>query len=175
MRLREGHVLADRAIEQKRFLQHDAELRAVGAELHGRQVDAVHQDGAARRDVKGGNQADDGGFSRSGRADECGYGSRLGDEADVVQYFLGRFIGKADMFDFQETVDAMHRYGAAGGFVFRLLVEDFARALEAGDGFRDLRADGNDLKNRRDEKRQEGAVGKPLAGSHGSGKHLAAA
>src|SRR5881628_1854757 len=35
------------AQKQKRFLQHDAELRAVGAELHGRQVDAVHQDGAA--------------------------------------------------------------------------------------------------------------------------------
>src|SRR2546430_13708981 len=60
-------LFRSRAIEQKRFLQHDAELRAVGAELHGRQVDAVHQDGAARRDVKGGNQADDGGFSRSGR------------------------------------------------------------------------------------------------------------
>ena len=26
----EGHVLADRAIEQERFLQHHAELRAVG-------------------------------------------------------------------------------------------------------------------------------------------------
>src|SRR6516225_8476708 len=125
--------------------------------------------------IKGRNQADDGGFSRSGRADECGYGSRLGDEADVVQYLLRRFIRKADMLDFQETVDAMHRYGAAGCFVFRLFVEDFARAFEPGDGFGDLRADGNDLKNRRDEKRQEGAVGKPLPGSHGSGKHLAAA
>ena len=40
---REGDVLADRAVEQERLLQHHAELRAVGVEAHGREVDAVDE------------------------------------------------------------------------------------------------------------------------------------
>ena len=74
-----------------------------------------------------------------------------------------------------EAVHAVHGDAAALGFVFHFFVEDFARALEAGDGFGDLRADGDDLKNGGDQECQESAVGKPLAGSHGAGKHFVAA
>ena len=133
-------------------MQHHAELRAEGAEFYGGQVHVVHQQFSARRNVKGGNQANDGGFSRAGRADERGHCPRFGNEADVVQHLLPLFIREADMHRLDQTFDAVQSHGSARGFVFRLLVENFARALEAGDGFGDLRADSHNLKNGCDEK-----------------------
>ena len=35
----ERHVFANRAVEEKRFLQHHAELRAIGIQLHGGKID----------------------------------------------------------------------------------------------------------------------------------------
>src|SRR5205085_4742887 len=137
---------------QKSFLQHDAKLRAVGAQLHGRKVHAIDEHFSAARRIEGGDQADDGGFSRAGRADQRGHGPGLGGEADVVQHFLVLFVREADVLRFDAAVDAVYRGAAAGSFVFRLFVEDFTRAFEAGDGFGDLRADGYDLENGRDEK-----------------------
>ena len=63
----EGDVLADRAVKQKRLLQHHAELRAVGIQAHRRKVHAIHQDAAACRRVKRRNQSDDRGFPRARR------------------------------------------------------------------------------------------------------------
>ena len=43
VRPRERDVLANRAVEQKRVLQNHAELRAIGIQPHGGQIDAVDQ------------------------------------------------------------------------------------------------------------------------------------
>src|ERR1700734_3601736 len=42
----------NRAIEKKGFLQHDAQLPAVGIQGYLRQVDAIHQHAPARRHIK---------------------------------------------------------------------------------------------------------------------------
>src|SRR5208337_85448 len=39
-----GDVFANGAVEQKRLLQHHAQLRAIGAEANSRKVGAIHQD-----------------------------------------------------------------------------------------------------------------------------------
>jgi hypothetical protein len=65
----EGDVLANVSVEKKSFLQDDAELGAVGIELRFGEVDAVDEDAAGGRNVKGGDQADDGGLPCSGWAD----------------------------------------------------------------------------------------------------------
>ena len=39
----ERDIFADRAVEEKRVLQHHAELRAVGVQPHCGKIDAVHQ------------------------------------------------------------------------------------------------------------------------------------
>ena len=39
----ERHVLANGSVEQKRFLQHHAELRAIGIQADGGKIDAIHQ------------------------------------------------------------------------------------------------------------------------------------
>ena len=70
-------VLADGAVEEERLLQHDAELRAVGVEAHGREVHAVHQDAARRRRVERGDQADDRGLARARRAHQRRHRARL--------------------------------------------------------------------------------------------------
>ena len=60
---REHDVLADGAVEEKRLLKHDAELRAVGVQVDMRKVDIIHQNAAPGRRVEGADQADDGGFA----------------------------------------------------------------------------------------------------------------
>ncbi len=59
LRMREHHILFDGAIEEKRFLQHHAQLRAIAVQPHGRQIDAIHQHPSRVRLVKRAHQADD--------------------------------------------------------------------------------------------------------------------
>ena len=67
----EGDVLANAAVEKKRFLQDDAELGAVGIELDLGKIDAVDQNAAGSRNVEGGDKSDDGGLPCSGRTDQA--------------------------------------------------------------------------------------------------------
>ena len=46
---RKHDVLANRSVEEKRFLQHHAQLRAISVQVHRREIDAVDQHLAARR------------------------------------------------------------------------------------------------------------------------------
>ena len=59
----ERHVLPNGSIEQERFLQDDAELRAIGVQADGGKIDAIHQHGSRLRPVKRGDQTDDGGLA----------------------------------------------------------------------------------------------------------------
>ena len=49
MRPGESDVLPNGSVEQKRFLQHHAELRAIGVQADGGKIHAVHQDGSRFR------------------------------------------------------------------------------------------------------------------------------
>ena len=86
MRPGERDVLPNGPVEQKRFLQHHAELRAVGVQADGGEIHAVHQDGSRFRCVKRSDQADDGRLAGAGRAHQRGHRARLGAERNVVQH-----------------------------------------------------------------------------------------
>ena len=65
VRTREGDVFADGAVEEERILQDDADLRPVGIEPRGREVNPIDADAARRGDVESGNEPDDGRFARA--------------------------------------------------------------------------------------------------------------
>src|SRR5260370_10275340 len=81
---------SDGSIEKKSFLQDDAELRAIGIQLHGCQVSPINQHSADRRRVRCRDQAEEGRFSSARRAAEIGYGSLLRADTNVPQNLLTR-------------------------------------------------------------------------------------
>src|SRR5208337_3004551 len=58
---REHDVFADGAVEEKRLLQHYAQLRAEGVQVYGYQIHTINQHPARGWRVEGAKQADDGG------------------------------------------------------------------------------------------------------------------
>ena len=60
---REQDVLADGAVEEKRLLQHYAQLRAEGVQVDRGQIHIINQHPARRRRVEGAEQTDDGGLA----------------------------------------------------------------------------------------------------------------
>src|SRR6185437_4160569 len=82
-RAAERDVFADRAIEEKRFLQDDAKLRAIRVELDGGEIRAIHEDAAARWRIERGDQADNRGFARAGRAHQRRHLAGFGFERHV--------------------------------------------------------------------------------------------
>src|SRR5262245_411055 len=172
IRPRERHVLADRSVEEKSVLQHDSELRAVAAQLHGREVYSIHEDAPTRRFVERCDQTYDGGLPCSGWPDESGHSSRLRIETYAEQNLLAGVIGKIDIVENQFTVDSIDVDRAARIFVFCFFVEDFTRAFEAGDRFRQLRANRNNLKYWSHEHGQKRHVTDERAGSHVPGSDL---
>ena len=115
----EGDVFADGAVEEKGFLQDDAELGAVAESS--RTVERSTPSTRTRPvagDVEGGDQADDGGFAGAGRADQRGDGAGLRVEADVVEDVLAGFVGEADVFEDNLAVDAVR--GRRCGWGLRL-------------------------------------------------------
>ena len=67
---READVVGDRAREQERVLQHDAELAAVRAQVELAQVDAVGQDRALERVVEAGDELGERRLAAARLADE---------------------------------------------------------------------------------------------------------
>ena len=105
-------------------------------------------------------------FPAPDEPDQRGHRARRRCKNYVVQHFLARVVRETDVFHRHVSFDAVQRDGAAGGFVFLFVVQDFARALQPGDRFGDLRADRHDLKHRRDQQHQERVERQPLAGCH---------
>jgi len=77
-----------------------------------------------------------------------------------VQNFLPRIVGEAHVLHLDQPVHAIELHSPSRLIIFRLFVQNFARALETRDGLCDLRADGHDLKDRRHEKAQKDIEGK---------------
>jgi len=71
-------------------------------------------------------------------------------ETDVVQNFLPRIVGEAHVFHLYAPVHAMS-FTVRPGPHPPASRSNFARTLEAGNGLGDLRADGHDLKDRRNQ------------------------
>ena len=127
------------------------------------QVSIVDQHAAGGRGVEGAEQADDGGFSGARRAHEGGDGSRLRLEADAVQNGLVGVVSEFDIVKAHRAVDGGHRNGAAWALVLFQFGHEFVGAVEAGKGLGQLRADGDDLKDRRGHEDQEHVVAQVVA------------
>ncbi len=79
------------------------------------------------------------------------------------KHFLARVVRKAHVFHSTWPLMRPSVTVRPGGFVFLFLVQNFARALESGNRFRNLRADGHDLKDRSDQQAQENVERKKLS------------
>ena len=107
---RKHHILADGAIEQKRILEHHAELGAKCVQVNVRKVHTVHQHPTLGRSVESANEADDCGFARARGANQGDDRSRLGHKADAVQNRLfeaGESLSElgADVHDLEDRRD----------------------------------------------------------------------
>ena len=82
-------VAADRAAEQERILQHDAEAAAQIGEVHLFHVDAIDADCAFLHVVKAQQQRDQRGLARAGVADHGDGFPGLDGEGDIAQHPVG--------------------------------------------------------------------------------------
>ena len=90
-----------------------------------------------------------------------------------MEDFLVGLVGEADVVEADVAAD-VGEGGLAGGFgVFLGLGEDLGGAVEAGEGFGELGADGDELSDGGDHEREEHHVGDVAAGGEGSGDDLA--
>ncbi len=160
---REGDVFFDGAVEQERVLQHHAQLRAVAVQAHCREVHAIDEDSSFGGDVESRDQADDGGFAGARGAHQRGDGARLRVETDVEQHLLAGFVGEADVFENHFALDGAERHGAVRVFVLGAFLQNFVRAVEPRERFRNLRADADDAEYRRHQERQQRGEGEEPA------------
>src|SRR5206468_12238769 len=76
------------------------------------------------------------------------------------------------VFHLYEPVYTIELHSPARLIIFQFFIQDFASALETGDSFRDLRADGNNLKNRRHKQAQKDVERKKRTERHRARKNL---
>src|SRR5216683_4421589 len=172
IRPREGNIFANRTVEKKSVLQHNTKLRAIAPQLDGGEIHSIDQDAATFRFVESGDEPDDGGLPCTGRADQSSDRTGQRDKINVEENLLTGFVGKIHIFENDFTGDAVNDPVAGVILIFDFFVQDFTRALQAGDGFGKLRADGNNLENGSDEHRQECHVADQGAGRHVTGSDL---
>src|ERR1017187_2459312 len=97
--------------------------------------------------MEGGDEADDGGFAGARRSHEGGGGAGFGSEADVVQDGLAGVVLEGHVVEGDVALEGIDLADALGIFVLGALGEDFLGAIESGEGFCQLRADGNHLEH----------------------------
>src|SRR5262249_17473966 len=146
---RESHVLADGAIEQKRVLQHHAELRAEGIEAHLREIRSIHTDHALQWHIESRDQADNGGLSRARWPDKRRNSARTRCERDIHQHWFPGVVREANMIESHLAANDAERSGAMRVFVLGPFAQYLTCALEAGERFGDLRPYGHHLEHRR--------------------------
>ena len=102
--LREADVRRDRAAEEERILQDDAELAAVRAQLHFAEVDAVDAHRALVGVVEAADEARERRLAAAGLADEGETAARRHVDVDAVQHRL-RAVGEDDVVDLEIALD----------------------------------------------------------------------
>ena len=107
----EADVLLDRAGEQERILQHDAEAAAQIVEIHVADVDAVDADRALLHVVEAQQQRDDRGLAGAGVADDGDGLAGFDGEGDVAENPVG-FVGACSDGPFEPA-------RGRAGFMFR--------------------------------------------------------
>src|SRR5271167_801952 len=113
--------------------------------------------------MKSGNQSDDGGFTRTGRADQRRHRAGWGAKGNVVQNGLLLLVGEGHVLEGHFAADFRERESSAGVLVLRSFVEDLTRSFQPGNRFCDLRSDANYLKQRSGKVAEEHGVSEETA------------
>ena len=107
-------IVADRAVEQNVFLQHDAQLAAQPRAVHHGEIDAVDEHPSALGDVEALDELGERALSRAGGADNANNLAGRNVETDVVQHLRPiDAIAKRDVLEHDVAADRRQR-GAAG-------------------------------------------------------------
>ena len=154
-RLAERDVLADRAVEQKVVLHHDANVRAVVAQAQGRDVLTVDQHAAALRMVERHHEADQRALSPAARSDERGGRAGVGGERDVLEHRHVRNVLEGHVVELDPALDVGDGVLAGVGVIFSRHRANLGDAIESGERFAHLRADRCDLHERRGHQSDE--------------------
>jgi hypothetical protein len=131
-------VFGERAAEDGAVGGHDADGRADGGGVGGRQGLTVEEDLAGRGRPELQQQVGGGGLSGAGGSDESGNLAGLESEVDAAEDVAARHIGEADLAEFDGARGGCHRL--ALGFE-RTFVEEADGAVQGGDVV--LQTDGN--------------------------------
>ncbi len=108
--------------------------------------------------VEGADERDDGGFAGAGGADESGDGAGFGLEADAVEDGLAGLVGEGDVVEGDVAVDGGMMTVRVGSLSSSRFVENLGGAVEAGEGFGELGADGDELDDGGDHEGEQHGV-----------------
>ena len=125
VRLGEADVVGDRAAEEERVLEHDAELAPVADELDVAEVGSVDAHGALVGVVEAGDQLRGRRLAAAGLADERDAAAGRDRDLDPVQHRL-LAVGERDVVELEPAVDPAERPGAGLVGDVDLRVEDRA-------------------------------------------------
>ena len=110
----ERDVLADRALEEPRVLEHHPDAGAELVAAHLRDVATVEADRTAVELVEPHDQVHEGGLARAGRADDRDRGAGLGDKVQVADEGLVRVVGEPDVVELDQPARLRVRERALG-------------------------------------------------------------
>ena len=119
---------------------------------------AVDEDRSRLRGVEAADERDDRRFAGAAGANQRSdaAGPRL--KADVAQHRLVFHVGEVDIIEAYIAVELAELQLAVRAGVLLHLVKNFGGAVEAGQGFGDLRTDGHELNDRRDHEGEQHRV-----------------
>src|SRR5665213_1318359 len=110
----EEDVLADGAVEEKRFLEDDAELSAKAAEADCAEVHSIDTNLSTDGSMEAAQEGDDGRLAGARRADQRGDGAVPGLKADAVEDGRAGNVGEGDVCESNLALDGCDGPGAFG-------------------------------------------------------------
>src|SRR5260370_12005456 len=110
VRAGEGYIFANGTGEKKSVLQHNTKLRAITPQLDGGEIHSIDQDAATFRFVESGDEPDDCGLPRAGRADQSSDRTGQRYKINVEENLLTGFVGKIHIFENDFAGDTADRF-----------------------------------------------------------------
>src|SRR6202035_4458246 len=118
--------------------------------------------------VESGDQANRRRFTRAGCADQRGNCAWRSMERNIVEHHPVAIVAEAYVVKINVTANLVQNHRTLGIVIFAAYAQDFVRALEARQGFGELRTDLHDLHNWCDQKSKKQRVGEEATDSQHS-------
>ena len=123
-----GDVFGDRAVEQERFLEHDADVAAIFFDGERADIVAIDEDRAGGDVVEAANQIHERALASAAGADEADHLAGLDREADIANdgacAVFERDVAEFDFAAQTARVNCSHRFGDV-----RAAIKDFENAM----------------------------------------------